>query len=211
MLSISLFDETFKTRLRKEIQELEKNSRAEIVVIIRAKSGKYQDISLWIGFATEIVVLAYLLFSPTVFNAYWISFAGLVSFLLGYLLTELIYPFKKAFISRKRMEHNVEVYARALFQKGAIYDTVEQTGLLVFVSLFEQMVYFVPDKGLIQRIPPHIWEDIRKDFNEIFNRGEIITDMLLGKLASLRNILAQYVPPVENDVNEIPDDLEVDL
>ncbi len=211
MLSISLFDESFKNRLRKEIQELEKNSRAEIVVIIRAKSGKYQDVSLWLGFGLEVIVLAYLLFSPTVFNAYWISFAGLISFLLGYLLSELIYPLKKLFISQKRMEHNVEVYARALFQKGAIYDTVDQTGLLVFVSLFEKMVYLVPDKGLIQRIPPHIWEDIRKDFNQIFSSGEIITDMLLGKLASLRDILTQYVPPVENDVNEIPDDLEVDL
>ncbi len=211
MLNISLFDKSFKQRLYKEIADIEKQSLAEVVVIIRAKSANYHDVSLWFGFVLQVVVLLYLLFSPQVFNPYWICFAGVISFLFGFSIVELLPVLKRVLTKSKRKKHAVEVYARALFQKGAVYDTREHTGLLIFVSLLEQMVFLVPDKGLLLRIPEHIWEEISQEFNKIFKEEDLVTDALLSKLTYLKPLLAQYVPPVENDINEIPDDLEINL
>ncbi len=211
MINISQFDDNFRLRLTQEIQEIEKNTLAEVVVIVRARSGHYRDVSLTAGFVVQLLTLAYLLFSPQVFNPYWICFAGVVSFVAGFFVVELVSPLKRVLTPRKRRYKTTEIYARAIFQKAGICHTRENTGLLVFVSLLERQVLLIPDKGLLLRIPQHIWDDLQKDFNEIFTEEDVLSEALLSKLATLRNILNQYVPPVENDVNELPDDLDVDL
>jgi len=211
MTNISQFDENFRMRVAKEIREIEKNTQAEVVVIVRARSSTYYDVSLWAGFVFQLAVLSYLLFTPREYNPYWICFAGVVSFVFGFFFTELVAPFKRLLTPRKRRGKNVEIYARAIFQKAGICHTAEHTGLLIFVSLFERQVFLVPDKGLLLKIPEHLWQTMTEDFNSVFKSNEMITDALLSKLAGLRAILAQYVPPVQDDINELPDDLEADL
>ena len=152
-----------------------------------------------------------MLFSPISFDPYVISFATLLSFLLGYLLVQVLQPLKRSLVPQKRKKRAVEVYARAIFQKGRIHYTREHTGLLVFVSVFERMVYLVPDVGLTTAIPEHLWHEIEKKFNDIFNGDDFVTEALMRELTELKILLNKYVPPVDDDINEIPDDLKVEL
>ncbi len=211
MAKINEFDSQFRLRLQQEIAEIEKNSAAEVVLIVRSRSDTYRDVSLWNGFVLQIIVVAFLLFSPIVFNPYWICFISLVSFLAGFFAVELIKPLKRKLIKNERMNKATEIYARAIFQKGQLYDTRDQTGLLIFVSLFEQKIRLIPDKGLITKMPVHIWQDLEDKFNSVFDENEMLTDAIIKKMSLLRSVLAQYVPPREDDINEIPDDLRIDL
>ncbi len=211
VVKLSDFNEQFRTRLYHQIQEIERQTLAEVVVIIRASSDKYRDVALWAGFGLEVVVAIFMLFSPIVFNPYVISITTLLSFLLGYLLVQTIPPLKRFLVPQARKRRALEVYARAIFQKGKIHYTREHTGLLVFISLFERMVYLVPDVGLTNAIPEHLWQEIEHKFNSIFNGDDFVTEALMRELTELKHVLSQYVPPVEDDINEIPDDLNVEL
>ncbi len=211
VVKLSDFNEQFRTRLYHQIQEIERQTLAEVVVIIRAQSDKYMDISLWAGFALQVFITLFMLFSPFIFNPYVISITSLLSFLLGYLLVQTTTPLKRILIRDSRKRKAVEIHARAIFQKGKIHYTREHTGLLIFVSVFERMVYLVPDVGLTTAIPEHIWQEIEQKFNNIFNGDDFVTEALLRELTGLKHLLNKYVPPVEDDINEIPDDLKVEL
>ncbi len=211
VVKLSDFNDQFRTRLYRQIQEIEKQTLAEVVVIIRASSGHYRDVALWSGFIFQILVTLFLLFSPFVFSPYTISFSSLLAFILGYLTVQAIPPLKRQLVSNKRKQKTVEIYARAIFQKGKIHYTREHTGLLIFISVFERKVFLVPDIGLTQAIPEHLWKDIEQKFNNIFNGDDFATEALMRELTELKMLLNKYVPPVEDDINEIPDDLKVDL
>ncbi len=211
VVKFSDFNENFRSRLYEHIKEVEKVSSAEIVVIVRASSDKYRDVALWSGFVLQIMVAAFMLFSPIVFSPYTICASTLLSFLLGYLFVQVVYPLKRLLVPSHRKQRAVEIYARAVFQKGKIYYTRDHTGLLIFVSLFERMVYLVPDVGLQQAIPQHVWQQIQDSFSEIFNGDNFVTEALLSRINELKRILKDYLPVRSDDINEIPDDLKVDL
>jgi len=211
ILKLSDFNEQFRTRLYNTIKEIENQSVAEVVVIIRPSSSFYRDIALWSGFVLQVIITMFMLFSPIVFDPYVISFTSLLSFLIGFLLVSVINPIKRLLVPTKQKNRAVELYARALFQKGKIYYTKRHTGLLIFVSLFERKVFFVPDIGVITAIPEHILKEIENKFNNIFNGDDFVTEALLRELVELKILLSEFLPPVENDINEIPDDLEIEL
>ena len=211
IVKLSDFNEQFRTRLYNTIKEIENQSVAEVVVIIRSSSSFYRDIALWSGFVLQVIITMFMLFSPIVFDPYVISFTSLLSFLIGFLLVSVINPIKRLLVPTKQKNSAVELYARALFQKGKIYYTKRHTGLLIFVSLFERKVFFVPDIGVITAIPEHLLKEIENKFNNIFNGDDFVTEALLRELVELKILLSEFLPPVENDINEIPDDLEIEL
>ncbi len=211
MYNLSLFDEHFKSKLYEQIKEIEKDSFVEVVVIVRGSSEKYRDVSLWFGYGLQILTVGYMLFSPIVFSPYYICFMGLFSLIFGYLLVQLIHPLKRLLVGKRRMKRAVEIYSRAIFQKGGLYYTTHHNGLLIFVSLFEKEVVLLPDKGLIIKLPEHVWQDLEQEFRSIFSNENLITDALLEKLNDLHKTLSEYLPLKEKKVNEIPDNLEVQL
>ncbi len=204
------FDDNFKQQLYQIIEDLENNSRAEIVVIIRQQSDKYRDVSLAVAGLGMIFIFTVLMFIPVEINPYAIYFFTVVTFPLLYFGIEIIEQIKRRLISRKRIEKTVEIYARAIFQKGKMHLTEDHTGMLIFVSLFEQKVFIVGDKAINTKIPEHLLAEIREEFDKIFDYHDVSTS-LLERLKNLKPVLNKYIPPVENDINEISDNLEVNL
>ncbi len=204
------FGENFKSKLSKTIKDIENNSLVEIVAVVKAKSADYKDVSLRIAFAGMALLFSWLMFSDFEINVYYIYFITIISFVVFYFLSELIKPFQVLFISKKRMKRNVEIYARALFQKGGVRFTKDKIGVLFFVSLFEKQVYIIPDRGALTALPDDDWQTIRNNFQTIFKSNDI-SDAFIAELQKCKSIFANYIPPVENDINELPDDLDLTL
>ena len=204
------FNEDFKTKLYSTIEDIENNSLVEIVSIIKARSGKYTNVSLWAGITLMILAYTFFMFAPINFDVYLIYFMTLLSFLVGYWAVELINPLQRILIRKKVMKRNVELYGRAIFQKGGIRHTNEKIGVLIFVSLFEKEVFILPDKGAETMVPAEDWNKINKEFQSIFESKDIPTDFL-EKLNSCKDIFSEFIPPIENDINELPDDLDVEI
>ncbi len=204
------FNEEFKTSLYETIEDIENNSLVEVVSIIKSQSGRYRDISLWFGLAFLFVFYTFFMFAPIEFDVYLIYVFTILSFFVGYFLSELVPVIKSKFIKQKKLEKNSEIYARAIFQKGGIRFTNDKIGVLIYVSLFEKKVIILADRGAETAVPDEEWTKIKSGFQNIYNKSSI-TNAFIEELKNCKPIFSQYIPPIENDINELPDDLEVDL
>lgn len=204
------FDEAFKTKLYETIEDIENNSLVEVVAIIRSQSSYYKDISLWAAFLLMAVLYTFFMFAPIDFNVYLIYFFTVLSFPAMYVLTESFQNIKRPFINKKTANRKVEIYSRAVFQKGGVRHTQEKIGVLFYVSLLEKQVRVIPDRGAETMVPKEEWDKINAEFSGIFAE-ENKANAFLNTLAGCKAVFSEYIPPVENDINELPDNLEVEF
>ncbi len=209
-IDMKQFNDDFKSKLYETIEYIENHSLVEVVSVIKAKSGNYRDVSLWVAATAMFLTYTWLMFSKFEIDVYYIWLITPVSFIITYLLTELIKPWKRLFIRKKRMHKNVEIYGRAIFQKGGIRFTNERIGVLYYVSLFEKQVYIFPDRGAETAVPDEEWQKMKNNFQTVFSKKNV-ADAFISELKKCQIIYSKYILPVENDINELPDDLEVDL
>ena len=204
------FNEDFCTRLYDTIKDIEDNSLIEIVVLIKAQSGSYRDIPVWAGMIASFFVYTFFMFSPFEFDVYLIYAFTLLSFPLVYTIFTSLPELKSKFTTQSRKTRNVEINARAIFQKGGVRYTSERIGTLIYCSLLEKKVYVLPDRGAKNAVPEEEWEKIKASFQAIFEEADL-PDALLTSLASCKPVFSEFIPPVENDINELPDDMDVEL
>ncbi len=204
------FNDDFKSELYKTIEDIENKSLVEIVAAVRKNSGNYRDVSLFFASVVSFLIVSWLMFAEFIIDVYHIYFIALASFVLLYLICELINPLKRLLIRKKRMNRNVEIYGRAIFQKGGIRFTGQKTGVLIFLSVFEKQVLILPDRGALTAVPDEEWQTLNNNFQTVFNRKDIAA-AFIKELKNSGKIFAEYILPAENDINELPDDLEVDL
>lgn len=204
------FNDDFKSKLYKTIEDIENNSLVEIVSIFRANSGKYRDVSLWVSIVFMFLTSSFFMFSPIEFDVYMIWLITFASFILAYFITEILKPFKRLFVSKKRMKRHVDIYGRAIFQKGGIRFTNEKIGVLIYVSVFEKQVKIIPDRGAFTSVPNEMWEQFENNFQTIFNKSDI-AKAFINELKKTQPVFAEYILLIENDINELPDDLEIEL
>ena len=204
------FDEEFRTRLWDTIAEIENHSCVEIVTILRTNSAEHWD-ALWgWGAISAFVVFTVMMFSPVVYGDYLLYLAPLCGFLAGWIAALKLPVLRKVFISKKRRCRQVEIMARAIFQKGGIRHTSAKIGILIYGSLFERMIYVLPDRGAAERIPQAEWTRIKQGFQKIFRQPKA-PEAFLAHLQSCQPIFSRYLPSVDNDINELPDNLQVDI
>ncbi|EIJ42890.1 putative membrane protein [Beggiatoa alba B18LD] len=210
MLTKYFNHDAFKTRLWETIAQIEQQSLVEIVVIIKPRSDTYIDASLWCGAFFSLLTYTFFMFSPWVFGDYLIYTGTIIAFTLGTILSIFLPYLKRVVLTKKRLKRQVEIMARALFQKAGIYNTHSRAGVFIYFSLFERCVYILPDNAAYSAIPFDEWDNLNQQFHQIFTTANpAIT--LLKTLSQTRTLFHRYLPPVENDINELPDDLEVNL
>ncbi len=204
------FNEEYRTRLYKTIELLENNSLVEIVVIAKERSNNYRDVALIFAFVLMSLVFTLLMFLPIDFTTGLVYFATLLTFFLSFTIVSYLPALKRMLLKKEKMRKTAEITGRAIFQKGGIRFTDQKIGILIYVSDFEQTVCVLADRGAETSIPEEDWQMINKGFDEIYTKLNPAT-ALLDHLESLKDTFNQYIPPIENDINELPDDLEVEL
>lgn len=204
------FNEDFKTKLYETIEDIENNSLVEIVAVVKAKSGNYRDISLWFALGIMFLTSSFFMFSPIEFDVYLIYVFTFLAFISAYLIAELFKGLKRLFIKKSRLIRNTDIYTRAIFQKGGIRFTNEKIGVLIYVSLFEKRVKLLADRGAFTLVPNELWWQMKQDFNTIFDKDNA-ADAFIEELKKTKAVFSEFILPIENDINELPDDLEVDL
>lgn len=199
----------FKTRLWEAVKSIEKNSRAEVVVVLRPCSHDYSAIPLLWGVGLAWLSHTYMMYAPEFFENWLIYYIPIFAFLLGFALAHL--PAVKRQCSKKAvLDKNVEIMARAVFQKGGIHHTRDKTGVLIYCSFLEQRVYILPDRGIEMAIPHEEWQTLRQEFNRIF-ADKKPTEDLLAELQKTRLLFGRYLPALADNINELPDVPEIDL
>lgn len=96
--------------------------------------------------------------------------------------------------------------ARALevFSLLRVWDTEENTGVLLYVQLVDRDIEIVADRGIAHRIAQPEWEAICHRMEEAFRERRF----LAGALEAIREVshlLAQHFPAGARNVDELPD------
>ena len=199
----------FQTRLWTAIKSIERASQAEVVVVLRASSHAYPDIPLVWGIIAAWITHTYIMYSPDLFENWLVYYLPILAFALSYAFAHL--PGIKRLCSKQStLQRNVEIMARALFQKGGIYHTRAKTGMLIYCSFLEQSVYLLPDRGIELAIPHEEWQSLHREFKLVFASKKPL-DALLAALHETRLLFGQYLPALADDINELPDVLDIDL
>lgn len=199
----------FQTRLWNAVSSIEQSSQVEVVVVFRKSSGTYLAIPLFWGIIAAWLTHTYLMFSPDFFENWLVYYLPLLAFGISFGMAHL--PVIKRLCSKNAvLRKNVEIMARAIFQKGGIHHTRAKTGLLVYCSNLEKICYLLPDRGLELAIPAEDWQQLRRDFQEIY-AGKNPYTALLAQLSRTKELFSRYLPALPDDINELPDTLDIDL
>lgn len=100
--------------------------------------------------------------------------------------------------------NSVRQRAIDLFAQLGVWDTAENSGVLVYVQMLDHKVEIVADRGINQRVGQHFWDAVCARMETEFGAGRFEA----GALAALDEItqaLATHFPPAADNPNELPD------
>jgi putative membrane protein len=204
------FDNNFRTKLYEEITKLEQQAQVEAVVVIKESSDTYLPWILSGAAATSFLVLTILMYIPTEIDPYIIYYATILSYIAAFFAFKFIKPLLRLIVPTNTMLKNTEICARASFQKGKIYNTSEHTGLFIYCSVFEKQSFLIADIGISNQIPENEIEKIKQRLNNVFNTNNPENN-IIECIAYISPILANYMPHRDDDINELPDNLDITL
>jgi uncharacterized membrane protein len=91
-----------------------------------------------------------------------------------------------------------------LFAALGVWDTEENTGVLVYVLLADHAVEIVADRGITARVAPAEWQAICRTMQEAFRAGQFEAGSVAG-VGAISALLAAHFPAREANANELPD------
>ena len=99
--------------------------------------------------------------------------------------------------------------AERTFERLGMTKTAMRNGVLLFIASEEQRFVILGDQGIHEKVPAGFWDDIAAKLTIRFKDGQF-TDGIVDAIASAGEHLAKYFPHQANDVDELPDDIDVE-
>jgi len=113
---------------------------------------------------------------------------------------------QRPFINASRTNEAVKERAvRAFFEKG-LYRTRDETGILIFISIFEHKVWILGDRGINARIPADSWQELVQILVVGLKEGRA-ADALCEVVTRCGKELALHFPREADDTNELQNEI----
>ena len=94
--------------------------------------------------------------------------------------------------------------ARQVFALLDVWDTEENTGVLIYVQLVDRAIEIVADRGIAKQVPQAEWERICHAMERAFQAGRY-EEGTLAAIQAVTAILAREFPAAGANPNELPD------
>lgn len=209
------FTEEEKNKIKQAVIEAEAKTSGEIVPYFVQQSGNYEE-SYWrsaflLGFA---IVMAIVFFSfqwklsiPVSPVELGIAFLG--ANIIGYTLARYLPFLKRSFVQGNKMNEQIEKRACKAFISEEIFNTRDRTGILIFISKFERMVYVLADSGINNKVKPEDWQHVVETITNGIKKKQT-ANSIAEAIAMCGDLLlnAGFVIK-EDDTNELPDDIRM--
>jgi putative membrane protein len=198
------FDDLAREALTNCVREIETTSDAELVLIVRSRSGSYRHADYLFGSVLAFATLLFLLFSPFDFHQYWVAIDVSFLLLLGAYLSSRSNSIRRLFTNKKFRRDAVRLGAAAMFYEAGIANTAAEMGVLVYLSLLERRLELIADRGVLKSVPPLEWNQILFELHQAGRKPEPQT--LLKVLRDLGGLLSKHLPATGENPNELPDE-----
>lgn len=207
-LSIQFLTQEDQQRVTEAVQRAEKQTSGEIVPMVVSASHNYPMASA-IGSVFISLPLSLLLTSVTgsllwlgpqnmwILLIYW----TLLFFPMYYLVDNT--PFlKRLFLLKSQVAEEVEEGAVTSFYSERLYQTRDENGILIFVSVLEKKVWILGGRGIYEKIDPDQWPDIIDELSAGIRENNQC-DALCRAVDRVGTVLVEHFPIREDDKDEL--------
>lgn len=104
---------------------------------------------------------------------------------------------------------DIRTIAERTFERLGMTKTALRNGVLLFVACEEQSFTILGDRGIDEKVPAGFWNAIAATLTARFKAGEF-TDGIVEAIHSAGEQLRQYFPRAAGDIDELPNDINID-
>lgn len=203
------FDHTAGEALAQAVRDIEQDTDAEIVIVVRGRSGTYRHADYLCGAIVALAGLIFVLFSPFEFHTYWVPFDVSVLFVAGAFVSSRIDAVRRALTSKKFRAKAARTGAAAMFYEAGIANTSAENGLLIYLSLLEHRLEVIADRGILEAVPALQWNNSVFEIKRVGRKPE--PEKLIKAVRDLGRLLAEHMPATGENPNELPDGPRIEL
>lgn len=202
---MSLLSEAESQALSQAIELVERSTAGELVVAVVAQSDEYAYPRALLAVACAVGAAWVLYwFLPTVPSAF--VFAGQIVLWIAFWWLSA-----SAWLVRKLVPHDqlvsaVEAKAKQVFFDHGLTETVERSGVLIFVSELEHRVQILADRGIHERVGNEVWQKHVQAVIDAIRAGRA-ADGLQTAIQEIGLILAAAFPPRTENTNELSNEV----
>ncbi|MBN2157773.1 MAG: TPM domain-containing protein [Spirochaetes bacterium] len=202
-------NETERARIIDTVKKTEMSTAGEIVPMIVSASGAY-PLSAVIGAMALSLPLALIglhFIGPllgTGARDLWV-FLGIETalFVISYIMVNNVFWIKRLFISGKEIEEEVSRSALESFYKNGLHRTRDETGVLIYISIFEKTVWVLGDRGINEKVSPEVWQEIVSIITGGIKKNRQ-GDAICRAISRTGEILHDHFPVRPDDRDELP-------
>lgn len=98
--------------------------------------------------------------------------------------------------------------AEKTFERLGMTKTALRNGVLLFIASEERLFVILGDRGIDEKVPAGFWDDIAAKLTIRFRNGEF-SEGIVEAIAAVGTQLAAYFPRAADDVDELPNEIDV--
>lgn len=191
------------------IREIEQATNAELVVVVRGRSGTYLHADYLFGAVVALAGLSFVLFSPIEFHTYWIPLDVIVLFAAGSWISSRGDWLRRLFTTKKFRANAARNGAAAMFWEAGIANTAAENGLLIYLSLLERRLEIIADRGILKAVPPLEWNQCVFELKQVGRNAT--PEKFIAGLHMTGKLLAEHLPATGENPNELADGPRIEL
>ena len=203
---MTLLNKSDQEAVAAAINDVERETDAELVTVLTAQSDNYSYIPLlWAGLLALLV--------PGIANYFggWLG-ADMLLLVQWGTFTLLSLLVRVPGINTRLVPRQVRYWrasnlARRQFLEQNLHHTKGATGVLIFVSEAERYVEILVDQGIADVLDNSVWEGLVADFTAKVRQGET-RQGFLDCIAACGKLLKEHVPATQ-ERNELPNHLVI--
>jgi putative membrane protein len=190
------------------VRAAEKRTSGEIVCMIQGASYHYPMAHV-IGAAALALPIA-LILTPLVGAWLWLGTQNMwifisilaTAFAIGYGVVKNTPGLKRLFISAHEIAEEVEEAAVTNFFRRGLYRTRENTGILLFISVFERKVWVLADRGINAKMEPGWWDALVAQITNGIRTGQGAA-AICQAVDTMGRMLEEHFPVRADDTDEL--------
>ena len=208
-MSHAKYDQAASENIAAAVRDIEKATDAEVVIVVRGRSGSYRHVDYLFGALLAFVGLLFVLFSPFDFHTYWVPFDVALLFAVGAFVSSKSDAIRRLLTSENFRTKAARAGAAAMFYEAGIANTHAENGLLIYLLLLERKMEVIADRGILKAVPPLKWNHSVFELKEVAQKCE--PEDLICALRNLGAVLAEHLPATGENPNELADGPRIEL
>lgn len=197
------FDEAARAALTDCVKKIESTTDAELVLVVRARSGSYRQADYLFGALLAFAGLLFLLFSPFNFHQYWVAIDVALLFVIGFVITSRSNSLRRLLTTNKFRSAAVRTGAAAMFYEAGIANTNAEMGVLIYLSVLERRLELIADRGILKGVNALEWNQQMFELHQAGRKAD--AEELQKGLENLGTLLSKHLPATGENPNELPD------